>query len=491
MTKVANILATITIFGGLFINHFAGSPEVLEDKILVRFCPSTSNTIEKFGEKAYNESQEILNNKFCKRTYPINKKYFDQKKIEDNLPQMEEIPYRKSDNIYYHWLLLTPWLSGIAYTVLWASYKNAVDQKGERLEKFKVKIKKRNSTMRVQREMVDLEEDLTKDMWTEELQREYTGKKVKDGYINQADIIRDQTMREKQFEIASLKMDQEVEQIRAATQENVNKRIKLERVYSKKDEDIQDKKNDEKIRKDLIEALKNHEGGWLYTIITSIKPLIVIGEMGSGKSWFVSSIALCRKCILNADVEFIFDKHFGGANRKVWDLLEAKQTAKNKGELLGLIQKSLKHWDDRITIGKDNLTNPTQTIFDEFTNVRSLKLEDKEKTKELKDTAELWFGSYLTDPRKAWDYGCLITHKDTNGAYGEGTFDERESNTRLIRKYSDNDETPIPRTTIVRGLKDDAGTLLENVEKTTPDWFNPMLLYDWINEGKVPKELQD
>ncbi|MFM6270233.1 MAG: hypothetical protein ACKPFA_27600, partial [Dolichospermum sp.] len=45
-------------------------------------------------------------------------------------------------------------------------------------------------------------------------------------------------------------------------------------------------------KNELINALKSHENGWLWDIINSLKPLWLIGNQGSGKTYTASAIAL-------------------------------------------------------------------------------------------------------------------------------------------------------------------------------------------------------
>ncbi|MFM6073513.1 MAG: hypothetical protein ACKPB9_18320, partial [Dolichospermum sp.] len=51
----------------------------------------------------------------------------------------------------------------------------------------------------------------------------------------------------------------------------------------------------EELKNILIEQLKNHEDGYLWTIINSLKPLWLIGNQGSGKTYTAGAIALIRK----------------------------------------------------------------------------------------------------------------------------------------------------------------------------------------------------
>ncbi|MFM6010732.1 MAG: hypothetical protein ACKO99_08850 [Dolichospermum sp.] len=74
----------------------------------------------------------------------------------------------------------------------------------------------------------------------------------------------------------------------------------------------------EELKNILIEQLKNHEDGYLWTIINSLKPLWLIGNQGSGKTYTAGAIALIRKYCLYAPIEYLIDRHATGDNASVF-----------------------------------------------------------------------------------------------------------------------------------------------------------------------------
>ncbi|MFM6912833.1 MAG: hypothetical protein ACKPKT_17995, partial [Dolichospermum sp.] len=86
----------------------------------------------------------------------------------------------------------------------------------------------------------------------------------------------------------------------------------------------------EELKHILIEQLKNHENGYLWTIINSLKPLWLIGNQGSGKTYTAGAIALIRKYCLYAPIEYLIDRHATGDNASVWKFLQPKMTAESE-----------------------------------------------------------------------------------------------------------------------------------------------------------------
>jgi hypothetical protein len=225
--------------------------------------------------------------------------------------------------------------------------------------------------------------------------------------------------------------------------------------------------NDE-LKNSLIDALKSHENGYLWTIINSLKPLWLIGNQGSGKTYTASAIALIRKYCLGADIEYLLDRHATGDNAEVWRYLAAKNIAEVETDIAATMQDNILFWGNRI---KQKPNNKVQVLIDEYTNLRGL----------IGELADTWFKLSLTDTRKAKCYLLGITHNDTNSSFAEGTKDTRKAGMILIQKFSANGETPLPRIVIRYGLVDDAGNNLEDIDRTLPAWFHPAKIHDHFN----------
>ena len=224
----------------------------------------------------------------------------------------------------------------------------------------------------------------------------------------------------------------------------------------------------EELKNALIEQLKQHEDGYLWTIINSLKPLWLIGNQGSGKTYTASAIALIRKYCLDADIEYLIDRHATGDNADVWQFLTPKNIAEHEDDIASTMQENIQFWGNRI---KSKPNNKVQVLIDEFTNLRGL----------IGDLSDTWFKLSLTDTRKAKCYLLGITHNDTNSSFAEGTKDTRKAGMILIQKFSANGETPLPRVVVKHGLVDASGNNLEDVEKTLPSWFHPQKIYQHFN----------
>ena len=231
---------------------------------------------------------------------------------------------------------------------------------------------------------------------------------------------------------------------------------------------IKEEENKNTTKEDLINALKSHEDGWLWTIISSMKPLWLIGNQGSGKTYTACTISLIRKYCLDAPVEYLIDRHATGDNADVWKYLQPKNIAEIEEDIAITMQDNILFWGDRI---KQKPQDKLQVIVDEFTNLRGL----------IGELADKWFKLSLTDTRKAKCFLLGITHNDTNSSFAEGTKDTRKAGMILVQKFSANGETPLQRVVIRYGLVDADGNNLEDVEKTLPEWLRPEIIYGHFN----------
>jgi hypothetical protein len=225
---------------------------------------------------------------------------------------------------------------------------------------------------------------------------------------------------------------------------------------------------DEQLKNTLIDALKNHEDGYLWKIINSLKPLWLIGNQGSGKTYTATAIALIRKYCLDAPIYQLIDRHATGDNADVWKLLEATSSSESESEISQAFDDCCERWLTRI---KQKPITKQQVIVDEFTNLKSL----------CGESAITFFKMSLTDTRKAKEYLLGITHNATNESFPDGTASARKSGTVLLEKFSANGETPLKRVVVRYGLVDDQGNNLDDVEKTLPDWFHPEKIYQHFN----------
>ncbi|MEA5579702.1 hypothetical protein VB694_25190, partial [Anabaena sp. UHCC 0451] len=251
--------------------------------------------------------------------------------------------------------------------------------------------------------------------------------------------------------------------------EAVETQQKIDKLSGKTKADNQPKLSpNEELKNSLIDALKSHEDGWLWKIISSLKPLWLIGNQGSGKTYTAGAIALIRKYCLDADIYYLIDRHATGINAKVWKFLQSQNIAENEQDTMTAFQDLIRYWMDRI---KQNPSNKTQTIIDEFTHQRML-------IGELADTV---FKLSLSDTRKAKNMLLGITHNDTNESFAPGTEATRKAGMILLQKFSADGDTPLPRVVVRYGLVDAQGNELKDVEHTLPSWVHPEKIHDHFN----------
>jgi hypothetical protein len=255
--------------------------------------------------------------------------------------------------------------------------------------------------------------------------------------------------------------------------ETIELQRKIDKLSGKGKQDDQPKLTaNEQLKNSLIDALKNHEDGYLWTIINSLKPLWLIGNQGSGKTYSSSAIALIRKYCLDSPVEFLIDRHATGDNAEVWKYLKANNIAEHEDDIATTMQDNIVFWGNRI---KQKPTDKIQVIVDEFTNLRGL----------IGELADTWFKLSLTDTRKAKCFLLGITHNDTNSSFAEGTKDTRKAGMILIQKFSANGENPLPRIVVKYGLVDGLGNNLNDIEKTLPGWFHPQKIHEHFNGNPI------
>jgi hypothetical protein len=274
----------------------------------------------------------------------------------------------------------------------------------------------------------------------------------------------------------SLKSHQlQLSELDKETLKNNLETLETQRKIDKLNKPVADTKQptpNEQLKQSLIEALKGHEDGYLWTIISSLKPLWLIGNQGSGKTYTSAAIALIRKYCLDAPIYYLIDRHATGDNADVWKFLQSQNVAQSEEDIATAMADCGQYWLDRI---KSKPTDKTQILVDEYTNLRGL----------VGDVADTFFKLSLTDTRKAKNYLLGITHNATNSSFPEGTKDTRKAGMILIEKFSANGETPLPRIVVRYGLVDDNGNSLEDVQKTLPSWFHPEKIYQHFNGNPI------
>jgi len=272
--------------------------------------------------------------------------------------------------------------------------------------------------------------------------------------------------------VSEAQLNLELATLNAAAAEQVEKEVK----HAKEAEKLRKEKpkrsapvatGDEAAKADLIEKLKEHEGGWLHTLVMSNKPIFLIGSQGSWKSYCSATIALARWYLKGQKLISITDPHFNKNADEAWKELIALEPecyggAQDWEEVAQGIQMGFQRWNHR-TLKHDPLTS----IWDEQTN---WALHD-----ECAGLAKDFIGRCISDPRKSNEAPLIITHSFTNaGTGGGGGFSQaRAEGVLQLWLNSDNEMKPLFKGKLI-GFKDEEGELIEEMKVSIPkDWFNP------------------
>jgi hypothetical protein len=448
------------------------------DIVGVRFCPKTANLPPNYGSEFSQRSQQKLDKKYCRYERKLLKEVWEQKQFEASIPLPEasliirDIPASSSTAI---WFLVSPIASGIAY-LCWAK-KSEINSESAHyeLEGYKTQIK-----------LVGVSARNERDFKAQTINSNWDNQRVKSGFIS-VEAMQDKLKRQtelqdkthdsalKQFATADSEMDKKIA-------ENLRDKHKADKESQKvlgiknKDEHIAtSESNNRELVNQLVEALKQHEDGWLWTVVDAIKPIWLVGDMGTGKTNTSVAIGLIRKYCLDIPVFRIADRHLNGENSEVWNLLEAQLKADNDSAILEAIQDVIERREDRIN---SKVEDPEQFLLDEFTQLAKLD----------KESVERFVSSTFSDTRKAKEYFIGVTHNLTNAAFGDGTAEMRKG-AFYLQKFTLDNKKPLPRIVVKTGLKDEIGNNLEDIEKTLPAWFRAETIYGHFN-GK-PIQFED
>lgn len=207
----------------------------------------------------------------------------------------------------------------------------------------------------------------------------------------------------------------------------------------------------------LESKLKNHEDGWLWTLVNTAKPVILTGGQGSGKTTFCCAIARWRRELFGFPVATVIDRHYP-ANKPAWAAIQPQAAIFEAGEIASIFEYYCAEFVNRMS-GSPIVE---QLIIDEFTNLKS--------DPETRDAAEAFFRALLTDTRKAGIRAILISHATTNSCFPAGTLDQRKAASLCIEKFSVDGSKPTNRIQLVWGFVDKNGTPIEKCDRTIPNW---------------------
>lgn len=446
----------------------------------VRFCPLTANkrTIKHYQYSA--QSQSALDNKYCRFKYRLLTEVWNSRQFNDvvSLPDGAFITndLAPSENPSL-WLLVAPAFVWMGY-YCWAA-KDEIDNESsfQRLEDFKTSIKRQGLITRTERDLQSHESERIKDKHKKDIDRRADNLLVQERYISLEEL---QQQYQRQSELEDLQFSNTKKQFAVA--DSVADKSIAENKRDKRKADAENiNPSNEKVKapqgttaQELVQLLQNHEGGWLWDVIESTKPVWVLGGQGSGKSSFAASIVMSRKAIFDWNITSIVDAH-GHKNRaKAWKLLIPlePELIGERNDYLAIgeaMNEAVQRWSDRTENDR-----PIQTLWDELTQ---LSLQD-----DCKESVKRFVRHSLTDVRKAAEYLVCISHAFTNAASGnaEGFNDLRQSETIQIKRKSKNGRVPLNHAEI-SGLYDDDGNLIESKRVTVPDWFYPDSLLRFIS----------
>ena len=221
----------------------------------------------------------------------------------------------------------------------------------------------------------------------------------------------------------------------------------------------------------LTTALKTWEGGWLWRLLEDMRPLVITGDQGSGKTSLAATICLIRSH-LGAKMRWLCDHHYFGANQKAWDVLKPENIAATDSEIAKALSNIVSWWGSRIA---DDAPDTSQVLVDEFTHL----------VKSVGEPAEVFIQKLLTDTRKAKCQLTLITHTLTTSSFGAGTHETRKHGTICLRRFSSNGKTPLPRVCLLWGERSPNGDPLENIDHTIPGWFQPSIVEAHFNGKSI------
>jgi hypothetical protein len=210
-----------------------------------------------------------------------------------------------------------------------------------------------------------------------------------------------------EFELAEAEHEMTLAEIQAAKAQFQAEVAKKQHEVSKLSNPTPKKEstgNKEATKLELIEKLKDHEEGWLYELCTGYKPLWILGDMGSWKSYCGATIALCRYYLNDWQLQSICDPHGHQNKHESWkELLQLEPTCyggnQNWEQINEGLKASFERWNTRTM--KDAIIT---SIFDEVTNYS--------KHDESKDSAKEFSSRAVSDPRKAaegnhYDRSCV------------------------------------------------------------------------------------
>lgn len=469
MKKLLPSIATLGVVSSLTSTLYLGQiNEFSFDQVVIKFCPQTANKNRPNAQV----SQAELDLKYCRYRRRLLREVWESEQFRAAIPLSREsftIQEFRGDDSGGIWLLLAPVLAGSSY-LSWANKcQSDYDGKFKQLEDLKTYFKLTTTAATNER-----------DFKSTAINQTWDAQRVKAGHIS-VEAVQDRLKRQgevqdrshastlKQFDLNDSQIDKTIAENKLTIAEATKK---LEKVVKPIDNKSASQATpNEQLKTSLVDALKSHEDGWLWTVLKASKPLWIIGEQGTGKTNTSVAIGLIRKYCLGIPVFRIADRHLNGANSKVWALLESQLKADNDSAIIEVLQDTYERRLERIGQDLDD-KQAEQFLLDEFTHLKDMD----------EGTVKRFIKSTFSDTRKAKERFIGVTHLGTNEAFGEGTAAMRKAGSILIEKFTADGEKPLSRVVIKHGLVDAQGNKLEDVEYTLPAWFEAFKIHQHFKD---------
>ncbi|MEA5574588.1 hypothetical protein [Calothrix sp. UHCC 0171] len=478
-------LAGFTVLGvtiALSSTFYLGQSSRPFNLIGVKFCPKTANYTKNSNYTPASQAQQQLDHKYCQFEHKLLKEVWDNQQFQASKPIPEsslfsrDIPAIQSG---VAWFLVAPVSMGIAY-LSWA--KKCEDEETyfyQLLQDFKIQVSLTGASTRSE---IDFKSQSIRNNWDKQ--------RVKVGFISvegmQDKLRRQQELQDKthtstikQFDLADSDMDKKIS-------ENLRDKYKADKESDKmlgardkdsnNDDDANSNLSDKELANQLINALKQHEDGWLWYLVESFTPIIIWGKAGSYKSYTAACIALLKHFLIDAKIQAIADIDFDQNKEDSWKYLIPLEPViygtgidweDYENAYLDAIERS------KVRTLKDK---PIVSIWDELTNANG-------KFENAKNIVPF----VIATPRKRNEHCILLSHNLTQACLGgcESISEPIKTQTYRLNLKTNPQAKPLFKG-VLEGLVDDDGNELEQHQVSLPKWFRPEIIWGHFH-GKAIK----
>ncbi len=438
------------------------------DLIGVKFCPQTAN----MNRTNAALSQRELNKKYCSYEHKLLKEVWEKKQFEASQPLPESsltirnIPSVKSNRIWY---LVSPVAMGIAYLSYAKKCEDSENNAHLELEGFKSTIKLYGINCREER---DFKTQAVKTGWDKE--------RVKSGFIS-LEAIQDKLRR--QTEIQDKTHELTLKQFATAQSQEDKLTSENQRDKHKADKEsheirafvnqTQSAIQQTEKKAELLQTLKNYEGGWLHDMVIGRMPIVIYGKQGAYKSYTAACLALLKAYFQDAKLVSICDPHAHQNQDESWRYLIAMEPEvygahEDWEEYAQGINDAFDRWSDRTL--KDS---PIISIWDELTTMGV----------KLPGLAPELMPKIISAPRKANDNTICITHSLTNAGLGgvAGMSEAIKEGTLRLKLKANALQQPLFKG-VLSGWVDGEGSEIDELPVTLPEWFRDAEIYQLIKD---------